>query len=312
VIFFCLSRRLLLAVCSIAVWGSTAAASSATSLPRQPGAAASKRWMDLSAEERRALLEQVNDEDAPLRRRLIGISERFLGTPYLVSPLGEGTGPDPDPLIRFDAVDCLTFVEETMALALAASWDEVVRILTRIRYVDQVTYEKRNHLMEAQWIPNNARKGFLTSATRRYGAEGAREVWKEITERTWASKSSKSLRLTGDGRPTGKFPLTIIPLADVLAIAPKVESGTVLAVVREDRPFSVTRISHVGFVIQKGSRTYLRHATRTFGKVVDEELRGFLDRNSKYDRWKVVGVSLFEVAQPASGTHTAPANVAKP
>jgi hypothetical protein len=312
VIFFQLSRRWVSALCSIAVSGSAAAGAASTSLPRPPKTAFSKRWVDLSADEQRALLEQVSGADASLRPRLIDISERFLGTPYLASPLGEGSGPDPDPLIRFDAVDCLTFVEETMALALAASWDEVVRVLTQIRYLDQVSYERRNHLMEAQWIPNNARKGFLKSATRRYGGEGAREVWKEITERTWASKSSKSLGLTGNDRPRGKFPLTIVPLDDVPAIAPKLESGIILAVVREDRPYSVTRISHVGFVIQKGSRTYLRHATRTFGRVVDEELRSFLDRNSKYDRWKVVGVSLFEVAQPATGAHTGPAKDAQP
>ena len=53
----------------------------------------------------------------PLPERVVGVSARFLGVPYVVSPLGEGHGQDPDPLFRADAVDCLTFVEQSLALA---------------------------------------------------------------------------------------------------------------------------------------------------------------------------------------------------
>jgi hypothetical protein len=258
--------------------------------------------MDMTEEERRAQLDQTRSTSGSLSERLVQMSERFLGTPYLVSPLGEGNGKDPDPLIRFDAVDCLTFVEETIALGLSSSWEEVERLLTRIRYADQPVYAQRNHLMEAQWIPNNIQKGFLTTVTRRYGGDRTLCVWKEISERTWKSKTSRQLGLTGAERPIGKYALSVVDLQDAPAIASRVVSGTILAIVREDRAFSVTRISHVGFVIQRGRRTYLRHATRTFGKVVDEDLKTFLSRNLKYEKWKVVGVSLYEVAAPPAGS----------
>jgi len=258
--------------------------------------------MDMTEEERRALLDETRSRSGSLSERLVQMSERFLGTPYLVSPLGEGSGKDPDPLIRFDAVDCLTFVEETIALGLSSSWEEVERLLTRIRYADQPTYAQRNHLMEAQWIPNNIQKGFLTTVTRRYGGDRTQGVWKEISERTWESKASRQLGLTGAERPIGKYALSVVDLQDAPAIASRVVSGTILAIVREDRISSVTRISHVGFVIQKNRRTYLRHATRTFGKVVEEDLKTFLSRNLKYAKWKVVGVSLYEVAAPTAGS----------
>jgi hypothetical protein len=151
--------------------------------------------------------------------------------------------------------------------------------------------------MEAQWIPNNIQKGFLTTATRRYGGDLTHRVWKEINQRTWASNRSRQLGLTGAERPMGKYALSMVDLQNAPAIAPRVVSGTILAIVREDRAFSVTRVSHVGFVIQKDRRTYLRHATRTFGKVVDEDLKTFLARNLKYDKWKVVGISLYDVAR---------------
>lgn len=262
--------------------------------------------MDMTEEEKRTQLDQARSRKGSLSERLVEMSERFLGTPYVVSPLGEGSGQDPDPLIRFDAVDCLTFVEETIALGLSTSWEEVERLLIRIRYADQPSYAQRNHLMEAQWIPNNIRKGFLTTVTRRYGGDLTHGVWKEISERTWESKSSRQLGLTGAERPIGKYGLSVVDLQDMPAIASRVVSGTILAIVREDRPYSLTRISHVGFVIQKDGRTFLRHATRTFGKVVDEDLKTFFSRNLKYAKWKVVGVSLYEVAAPPGGSAKPP------
>ena len=48
------------------------------------------------------------------------------------------------------------------------------------------------------------------------------------------------------------------------------------------------------------SRTYLRHATRGWKDgVVDEELSHLLARHARY-KWKVQGVSLWEVRDPRS------------
>ena len=68
--------------------------------------------------------------------------------------------------------------------------------------------------------------------------------------------------------------------------------------VREDGPSHITRVSHLGLVVQRGGKTYLRHATSVPPKaVVDEELAHFLVRQAK-GSWKVVGVSLWEVRDP--------------
>ena len=70
-------------------------------------------------------------------------------------------------------------------------------------------------------------------------------------------------------------------------------------VVRDDLPLKATRITHLGFVVQKGKRTWLRHAARSrYARVVDEDLETFLARNAKYTKWKVTGVSLFEARPP--------------
>jgi hypothetical protein len=266
--------------------------------PSAPTAPTPGGWAALSPEDRAVILKAA-EPGASLHQRLLGVSSKFLGTPYLHSPLGEGSGPDPDPTFRMDAVDCLTFVEETLALSLARRDDEVPTLLERLRYANTPVYEDRNHLMEAQWLPNNIRKGFLVDVTRRYGGEDTVQVQKTLTARTWTSRSSQELKLPKERQPLGTFTLNVIPLDRVLAHARRIPSGTIMVIVRDELPLKATRITHLGFVLQKGKRTWLRHAARNgYGRVVDEDLETFLARNSRYTKWKVVGVSLFEARDP--------------
>jgi len=261
------------------------------------GGAGPGRWMDLSEAGRREALAAL--PEGPLPARLLSASERFLETPYGHSPLGEGEGKDPDPLLRYDLVDCLTYVEETIALSLARRPEEVEPVLGAIRYGRRVEYADRNHLMEAQWLPSNVAKGFLRDVTSRYGGLDAVRAEKVLTRATWQSASSRALDLPRDRQVVGRFPLVMLPLDRAMAHARKLPSGTLLVVVREDRPGQATRITHLGFVVQKGKRTFLRHASRNpYGRVVDEDLAWFFARNARYEKWRVDGVSLFEVLAP--------------
>ena len=257
---------------------------------------APSEWMSLRPAGRDLAIEAVLPLPLPLR--IEQMSGNFLGTPYVFSPLGEGSGKDPDPIIRFDAVDCLTFVETSIALSVAASPADVAPMLTEIRYAQTPTYEDRNHLMEAEWLPHNLAKGFLVDVTRQVAGTDAVEVEKVLTKQTWKSKSSVALDLPSPRHLEGRFPLWIVPLAKALAHARAAPTGTVAVVVREDRPYLVTRVSHLGFLVQKQGRPYLRHASNTFGRVVDEDLESFLKRNARYERWKVAGLSLYQVKAP--------------
>lgn len=259
------------------------------------------RWSELAGEDRTALFEKARTQ--PLGERLISLSTPFLGTPYQISPLGEGTGKDPDPLWRYDAVDCLTFVEETIALSLAPSLEGAPDILSALRYAKMPRYEDRNHLMEAQWLPNNVAKGFIHDVTREFGEGVTQRTQKVITHATWKSASARALDLPKDHQPEGRFPLRVIPLAQTLEKVSGAPDGTLLLVVREDRPSRVTRVSHLGFLHHAQSRLYLRHATKGWlNAVVDEELGHFLARINRHNDagdWKVVGVSLYQVTPAA-------------
>jgi hypothetical protein len=255
---------------------------------------ATPSWNALDPAGRDARVEKLSRE--PLARRLVDVSAGFLGTPYVLSPLGEGAGFDPDPTLRYDAVDCLTFVEETIALSLARDEAQVPALLEQLRYRDAPTYADRNHLMEAEWLPFNEAKGFIRDVTRRYGQKDAVRTQKVISPAAWKTPSAIALELPADRQVTGRFPLWMIPLDKLEAHAAAIPSGTILLVVREDRAWKVTRLTHLGFVVRRGGVTYLRHANKQPSyRVVDEPLAHFIARNTRYDKWKVDGVTLFDV-----------------
>ncbi len=240
----------------------------------------------------------------PLEGRLLGLSAQLLGTPYTHSPLGEGEGQDPDPRLRLDHVDCLTFVETVMALALSSSVEDVVHVLDSVRYRTRPDYAGRNHLMEAEWLPSNAAKGMVRDVTAQLGGGAAVAGWKVLGPEAWSSTTARALALPPEARPTGRFPLSILPVAEVAARAASWPSGTLLLLVREDAPWRITRVSHLGFVVQRGGKTFLRHATRGWKDgVVDEELSHLLARHARYT-WKVEGVSLWEVRDPRPARET--------
>ena len=196
--------------------------------------AVSSRWMKVGEAERDREVDQASA--LPLAERLLSMSAGFLDTPYGNSPLGEGRGKDPDPMIRFDEADCLTFVEETMAMSLAASAADVSPLLQQIRYAGEPSFVERNHLMEAQWLPNNVKKGFLRDITQDLAGASVRVVNKHLTERAWTSKLAQALELPKERQLTGDFPITIVPRSAALEVAKRAPAGTVMIVVRDDRP----------------------------------------------------------------------------
>jgi len=90
----------------------------------------------------------------PRNRRLGFFASGFVGYPYHLFPLGEGIE---KPRFDFSRFDCLTFVEEMLALTLSDSVDEVLPTLDRVRYKDGVvSFLARNHFPSIDWIPNNS------------------------------------------------------------------------------------------------------------------------------------------------------------
>ncbi len=259
-------------------------------------AVASGGWVSLPEPEREAQVARLQVK--PLAERVVALSEAFIGTPYVLSPLGEGEGKDPDPLIRYDAVDCVTLVEEVMAMSLAPDPKSRVDWLNRIRYSGDPAWATRNHIMEAQWLPRNLERGFLREVTADYAGKSLRTVKKVLSAETWSLKNGVELGLPESLQPRGTFSLEVVPAEAALKALAGAPSGLIVVVVRADRPKAVTRVSHVGFLIQTPTGSVLRHASKSFKRVADEPLGHYLTRNLDYGKWTIEGLALYEVTAP--------------
>ncbi len=106
-----------------------------------------------------AYLRDLHAREPDVRKRVVEIGRRTIGQPYKRGPLGEGglEPYDPDPLYCLTASDCVTFVEQTWAMALSRDMTEFLDTLRRIRYRDgKIGMLTRNHFTEADWNVNNA------------------------------------------------------------------------------------------------------------------------------------------------------------
>ncbi len=232
-----------------------------------------------------------------LRERLLAATNGFLGTPYVLSPLGEGEGRDADPLVRWDAVDCVTMVEESFALSMSTP-ESLLPSLTKLRYDGAPSWENRLHIMESQWLPENVKRGLLRDVTREWGGDATRSVKKVLSAATWKEKGAVGLAIPETKQSRGTWEFDLIP-AEVAAQKLKdAPAGLLVVVVRADRPWLVTRVSHVGVLVQTPKGPMLRHASRSFKKVVDEPLARYLSRNLDFGTWTIEGLAVYEPTLP--------------
>lgn len=245
--------------------------------------------------------------------RTLAASRGFLGTAYVHSPLGEGAGPDRDPRIRWDGVDCLTLVETSLALGNASNLEEARLLLDDIRYADGTAprFENRLHLMEAQWIPDQIRKGYLEEVTARYGGDATVEASISYDEARWKSRPGSLSHVPWSESLRGRHSVPMIPIADAIRIAPTLPAGLVIDVVRMPRTDRINRITHTGLIVEIGGAKYVRHAAFNRGEVIDEPIERFLRRHAGMRRWRVAGIHLLairdnhaRVAQLAARTAT--------
>jgi hypothetical protein len=242
---------------------------------------------------------------APQAERFLRASEQFVGKRYANSPLGEGEGVDADPLFRFDAFDCLTLVETSLALSLSTSEHEFQSHLNFIRYESaHVAWNSRLHVMESQWIPTQEKRGLIKNVSVKYAGAQAQRVTKVISAATWKEKMGQGLHLPIEKQTVGSFSFDMVPVEHLPSVLASAPSGLLLAVLRKDRPKDVTQVTHVVILVQKKSGASIRHASRSHKKVVEETVASYLKRNLDFSPNTILGFALFEVATSADDIFT--------
>jgi 3D (Asp-Asp-Asp) domain-containing protein len=227
-------------------------------------------WKDLEMAMRNVAAAERNPD-----QRIMFFSELAKGTPYVIFCLGEGPEGiyDKDPLLDIARVDCMTFCEQTLALAISENYEEFFNNLQRIRYRDGIIGMKtRNHYTIADWLPNNS--WLLEDATELIGGEHCRPMTKTIDR----SKDLATMGVTDfwDVPPPQTMTVKYIPKEHLLQVEENLRGGEIVSLIqKKEGIFS----SHMALIVKgRQGEVIFRHASRTAGEVVDELYREYVER----------------------------------
>lgn len=237
-----------------------------------------------------------------LIQRLDHFSNQFQGLPYCGGALGEGPDGDYDtnPLYRFDAFDCLTYVNTVLALSLATQAHTFEQLMLRLNYYDaQPCYLKRYHFMSVDWNPMNQRAGFIKDITSHFQGSDGQPLYQTATavidKRHWFEKQGVPSQIAAQFQPQQAH-VNYLPLD--LAYAEQIPDGAIIEIVREYwgmQPKIGTEllVSHLGFVFRKQQQLLFRHASSTQKRVVEVPLAEYLEQQRKVPT--IVGINVQQV-----------------
>lgn len=255
--------------------------------------------------------------------RLECMGRRLLGTPYAIDPLGEGQAADidTDPLYSFDALDCMTYVEEAMALSSGArNFDEFLDRLSAIRYTGGAElYGLRRHFVSIDWLPENARLGYIRDISGEVSGGHLEYTTLEIDRMAWMQAkdfgffvgSAAIMDLESIGKDEAEYaalgyiPLShlyskrgdsIIPNRDLVDSLPDISIALLVRPQGYAEKYG-TIVAHMGFLVFErcgdGSRGELmfRHGSSRTGTITEEPFFAYIDSQSKYR----AGVTILEI-----------------
>lgn len=219
--------------------------------------------------------------------RLRFFSKAMINTPYLLGPMGESylDSIETKPLIYMDSVDCVTYIEHALALALATHEDSVFFQLQRIRYFNaKIDYQHRKHYFVEDWLGENvfAKTRFM---------EGDTSIIRVLPKKDFFA--SKKIKVTFENPQTE---IRYLPYDACLRFAQKPWADTAeiwgVAFVGTSPKIDAT---HTGFLIlDENKKPVLRHASQLKKKVVDQDFDEYL----KSRKGKLPGVVFFNFLVP--------------
>jgi hypothetical protein len=192
--------------------------------------------------------------------RIDVLSRQFLGYPYKPNPLIGSAGTAEVFMASLDEFDCVTYIETIVALARAYNVDDFIEWLRKIRYErGRIQWEKRNHYMTL-WIRNNARKGIV----------------RPVSMPAVPIRSRERVLNIVPGLAAQRTRVKCVPKPAVPRLDPHLQSGDLIFFVSTRKNLDVF---HAGIIVRNGQRLFMRHASRSQGSVVEQELSEFLKAN---------------------------------
>jgi len=255
-----------------------------------PGSSRYQALSDMKPSEISVWLKSLSDQPWP--QRLESVTARALNTPYFLGPLGEGPKApfDKKPLIDLTRVDCVTFCEQSLALALAPNYEQAFVLLQKLRYKNgEIKMETRNHYFMADWVPNN--RWLVKDVT----AEIPGHLWLTRTishQQLFASQNFTGIQVR---EPDRTLKQAYIPSAQLLQIQKHLKPGDIGVLIQNlDGIFA----AHTGFMFQTTEGRWIYRNATSIGpkKVVDTPYETLVDSLNKSQR--LIGMAFVRPVAP--------------
>jgi len=205
------------------------------------------------------LLSKTKHDDCAASRIDV-LSRHFLGLPYQPNPLIGSTDTAEVFTASFDGFDCVTYIETVVALARASNADDFTEWLRKIRYErGRIQWDRRNHYMTG-WIRNNVREGIV----------------KPVSMPAVPTLSRERILNVVPGLSPKPARMKCVPKPAVPRLERYLQSGDLIF-------FASTRknldMFHAGIIMRDSNKVSMRHASRSQGGVVEQQLSEFLKAN---------------------------------
>lgn len=218
----------------------------------------------------------------------LGFAQYFIGKPYISNNLESG---DMEKLVvNFQAFDCVTLVENVLALGLisldkAADFNDFEKMLQKLRYQDGKVagYASRLHYF-TDWIYDNQQKGLIYDVTKEIGGviyskkinymTTHRQAYPLLQEDATFQKIKERENLINQ-RKYHYIPKEKLPQIEYL-----IQEGDILSITTAIEGLDV---SHEGIAVKKGGKIHLLHASSEEKSVIvsKEPLYAYLMKHKK-------------------------------
>ncbi len=208
------------------------------------------------------------------QERIVKTGEFFLNTPYRGGTL---EGKEKEQLVvNLRQLDCVTFVDNVMALALLKQYDaeackEFLSNLQKIRYRDRkiLNYTSRLHY-STDWLYEMQRIGLVSDVTKSNGGIPFpnKVGFISLNYRKYPALTKDTVLLPEISRIEKNINARnyfYIPKNQVNEKAGQIQNGDIILITTNKKGLDT---SHVGIAVEKDGNIYLLHASLTSRKVI--------------------------------------------
>lgn len=219
------------------------------------------------------LAEQLPDINTVEGSAIIDVAKLFLDTIYVGKTLEIGN--DSAPVINVRELDCLTFIENAVALEKSqGNSDSFIQWITDIRYTNGQPkgYTSRLHYF-SQWILDNVKMGWVEDVTCGIGGDTIcfttnfmsthPQYYPQLQQNPSLIQEIKAIETAVS---TSQF--CYIPKGKLLPLEHKILDGDILGLTTNVKGLD---FAHNGFAIHKNNRLYMLHASSDFKQVMVTE-----------------------------------------